>query len=73
MKKKGYRFVSQTDSEIALALYKEHGISFLSHLRGEFALCLYDSKAQLFIAVCDRYAVKPMYYTVHDGKILVSI
>jgi asparagine synthase (glutamine-hydrolysing) len=67
----GYKFTSQSDSEIALALYKKHGLSFLSHLRGEFSLCLYDSHAQIFIAASDRYAIKPMYYTVLNGKLLV--
>lgn len=68
---KGYKFRSKCDSEIAVFLYKEHGLSFLSHLRGEFALCLYDSKAQLFVAACDRYAIKPLYYTIHKGNLLV--
>ncbi|KAI4713642.1 hypothetical protein J4E89_001089 [Alternaria sp. Ai002NY15] len=68
----GYRFKSQSDSEIALALYKKHGLSFLPHLRGEFSLCLYDSKSQVFIAACDRYAIKPMYYTILDGKLLIA-
>jgi asparagine synthase (glutamine-hydrolysing) len=67
----GYKFTSQSDSEIALALYKKHGLSFLSHLRGEFSLCLYDSQAQTIVAACDRYAIKPMYYTILDGKLLV--
>jgi asparagine synthase (glutamine-hydrolysing) len=69
---KGYKFRSKCDSEIAIYLYKEYGLSFLSHLRGEFSLCLYDSTSQLFIAGCDRYAIKPLYYTVHDGSLLVS-
>jgi asparagine synthase (glutamine-hydrolysing) len=70
---KGYKFRSKCDSEIAIYLYKEHGLSFLSHLRGEFSLCLYDSKAQLFIAACDRYAIKPLYYTIHEGNLLVRM
>ncbi|CAN9227763.1 unnamed protein product [Alternaria alternata] len=72
LSREGYKFKSQSDSEIALALYKKHGLSFLSRLRGEFSLCLYDSEAQIFIAACDRYAIKPMYYTVLDGKLLVA-
>ena len=71
LSREGYKFKSRSDSEIALALYKKHGLSFLSHLRGEFSLCLYDSLAQTFVAACDRYAIKPMYYTVVDGKLLV--
>ena len=69
---KGYQFKSKCDSEIAIYLYKEHGLSFLSHLRGEFSLVLYDSKSQMVIAGCDRYAIKPLYYTIHEGSLLVS-
>ncbi|KAH5079905.1 hypothetical protein HBH95_084500 [Parastagonospora nodorum] len=69
---KGYKFRSKCDSEIAIFLYKEYGVSFLSHLRGEFSLCLYDSKAQIFFAACDRYAIKPLYYTVHEGNLLIA-
>jgi asparagine synthase (glutamine-hydrolysing) len=68
---KGYKFRSKCDSEIVVFLYKEHGLSFLTRLRGEFALCLYDSKTQMFVAACDRYAIKPLYYTIHKGSLLV--
>ena len=70
---KGHQFRSKCDSEIAVTLYKEYGLSFLSHLRGEFSLCLYDSQSQLFVAACDRYAIKPLYYTIVDGKLLVGV
>lgn len=72
LSRNGYKFRSNSDSEIALALYKEYGLSFLEHLRGEFSFCLYDSQSQLFIAGCDRYAIKPMYYTILDGKLLIA-
>lgn len=55
-----------------MALYREYGISFLERLRGEFALVLYDEEAKLVIAAGDRYGVKPLYYTVVNGRLLVS-
>ncbi|KAF1847896.1 glutamine-hydrolyzing asparagine synthase [Cucurbitaria berberidis CBS 394.84] len=72
MSLRGYQFRSKCDSEIAVALYKEYGLSFLSHLRGEFSLCLYDSQSQTFIAACDRYAIKPLYYTTSNGMLLIA-
>jgi asparagine synthase (glutamine-hydrolysing) len=69
---KGHKFKSRCDSEIVIAMYKEYGLSFISRLRGEFAFCLYDSKAQFFIAVRDRHGVKPLFYTIHDGKLLIA-
>ena len=70
--RKGHSFTSQCDSEILIALYKEYGMSMMEHLRGEFSFCLYDSKNQYFIAARDRYGVKPLFYTVHDGKLLIA-
>ncbi|PWY83434.1 asparagine synthetase [Aspergillus heteromorphus CBS 117.55] len=67
-----YKFKSQCDCEVVIALYQRYGESFLSHLRGEFALVLWDAKRKLFIAARDRYGIKSLYYTVVDGRLLVA-
>ena len=72
IEKIGYRFMGTSDCELVLALYKCYGLSFLSHLRGEFSLCLYDSKNELFIAVRDRHGIKPLFWTIQDGELLVA-
>ncbi|KAL9577791.1 MAG: hypothetical protein Q9212_006142 [Teloschistes hypoglaucus] len=68
----GFKFRGGSDSEIVVALYEYYGLSFLSKLRGEFALCLYDSKKQLFLAARDRSGVKPLFWTIHDGRLLLA-
>ncbi|KAL9604686.1 MAG: hypothetical protein Q9219_000406 [cf. Caloplaca sp. 3 TL-2023] len=68
----GYKFQGGSDSEIVMALYQYYGLSFLSHLRGEYALCLYDAKKQLFLAARDCSGVKPLFWTVHDGRLLLA-
>ena len=67
-----YIFQGRSDCEVVLALYKYYGLSFVSHLRGEFAICLYDSDREIFIAVRDRYGIKPLFWTVLDGELLVA-
>ncbi|RAK94836.1 asparagine synthetase B family protein [Aspergillus ibericus CBS 121593] len=67
-----YPFQSHSDCELVLALYQHYGVSFLSHLRGEFALVLWDAKRKLLIAARDRYGIKSLYYTVHQGRLLVA-
>ncbi|KAG1474833.1 hypothetical protein G6F56_000108 [Rhizopus delemar] len=69
---KGYVFKTRSDSEIILPLYQEYGLSFLEHLRGEFAFCMHDTKRNRFIAVRDRFGIKPAYYTVQNGALLVA-
>lgn len=72
IEKLDYQFQGRSDCELVLALYKAHGLSFVSHLIGEFAICLYDSDKELFIAVRDRYGIKPLFWTVVDGELLVA-
>lgn len=70
-----YKFQSDSDSELVLALYKIHGApDFLTHLRGEFAFVLYDERegAQRVIAARDRYGIKPLVYTRVGHKLLVA-
>jgi asparagine synthase (glutamine-hydrolysing) len=72
LKKKGYNFTTNSDSEIALHLYEEYGTSMMEHIRGEFAITLWDEKNQLFFAVRDRYGIKPLYYAKHNGKLIFA-
>ena len=55
-----------------IALYTHYGTSFLRYLRGEFALCLYDSRTQFFITVKESYGIKPLFWTVVDGRLLIA-
>ncbi|KAE9569368.1 Amidase [Colletotrichum fructicola] len=67
-----FHFVGTSDCEIVIALYKHYGLSFLEHLRGEFAFVLWDESKKRLIAGRDRYGIKSLYYTWHDGKLLVA-
>lgn len=68
----GYKFQGGSDSEIVVALYEYYGLSFLSSLRGEFALAIYDSRKQLFLAARDRSGIKPLFWNVHNGTLLLA-
>lgn len=72
IEKIGYQFKGTSDCELVLALYKCYGLSFLSHLRGEFSLCLYDSHDEVFIAARDRYGIKPLFWTIQGGELMVA-
>ncbi|KAJ7265236.1 putative asparagine synthase [Mycena rebaudengoi] len=52
--------------------YKKYGLNLLSSLRGEFAFVLYDSIRCLMFAARDRIGVKPLYYTISDGTLLIA-
>lgn len=69
---RGHKIATSSDSEIALHLYEEHGVDFLKELRGEFALCLYDERKQRLLLARDRFGIKPLCYSVQNGKLYAA-
>lgn len=68
----GYRFSTESDSEIALHLYDERGMQAATELRGEFAVIIADERLQVMIAIRDRFGVKPLYYSIVDGEVFFA-
>lgn len=68
----GYKFHSRSDSELVLALYAQYGLAFVDHLRGEFAFCLYDQRNKLFVAVKDRFGIKPLFWRIQGGELWIA-
>ncbi|MBR1401609.1 MAG: asparagine synthase (glutamine-hydrolyzing) [Prevotella sp.] len=58
----GHTFRTQTDCEVILHLYEDHGTSCLEYLRGMFAFCLYDSNKKLLFSARDRIGEKTLYF-----------
>ena len=63
----GKRLVSDSDTEILLHLYAEHGADMLQHLRGMFAFALWDEQEQKLFAARDPFGIKPLYYSDDGG------
>lgn len=60
--KNGHVFASESDAEVMIHLYEEHGTEALSHLRGMFAFALYDINANRLFCARDHFGIKPFYY-----------
>ncbi|MGI5152106.1 asparagine synthase (glutamine-hydrolyzing) [Plantactinospora sp. CA-294935] len=69
---RGHRLRTDSDSEITAHLYEEDPERFVAALRGEFAFVLWDERRGRFLAVRDRFGVKPLYYTWIDGRLVVA-
>ncbi|HMO17013.1 MAG TPA: asparagine synthase (glutamine-hydrolyzing) [Oligoflexia bacterium] len=59
---KGHNFVTQSDTEVVIHLYEEHGSDAPNYLRGMFCFAIWNKiSAELFIAR-DRFGIKPLFY-----------
>lgn len=65
--KKGYSFVSDSDCEILLPMYREYGTDMFAMLDAEFACIIYDGKLGEYIAARDPIGIRPLYYG-YDSK-----
>lgn len=69
LERKGYRFRSNSDTEVLLHLYAEKGEEMLNDLRGMYAFAIWDERKKGMFLARDPFGIKPLYYS-DDGKIL---
>ncbi|MEM6963156.1 MAG: asparagine synthase (glutamine-hydrolyzing) [Bacteroidota bacterium] len=63
----GHQFATNTDTEVLVHLYEEHGKAMLPKLKGMFAFCIYDLKKNQLLLARDRFGEKPLYYHFQNG------
>lgn len=56
-----YEFLTQSDCEVILALYKRDGKNFLEKLNGIFAFALYDEENDAYLIGRDHMGIVPLY------------
>lgn len=73
LQKKGYRFSTQSDTEVIMAAYAEWDTECLNRFRGMFAFAIWDTVKQQLFAGRDLFGEKPLYYALPpDGSLLAA-
>jgi asparagine synthase (glutamine-hydrolysing) len=65
----GHRFYTQSDTEVIVHLYEQHGEKFVDHLNGQFAIALWDTKREKLILARDRTGIRPLFYTTANKRL----
>ncbi len=65
----GHRFRTQSDTEVIVHLYEEHGAAFTQYLNGQFAIALWDRRARRLLLSRDRAGIRPLFYAHSAGEL----
>lgn len=72
LKKLGYTFHSDSDTEVLLTAWQCWGRDCLPKLLGMFAFVVFDKKANTLTCVRDPFGIKPFFYTNENGNFLFA-
>ena len=77
LKRDGYSFNSNSDTEVVLRMYEYYGEDFLKRMRGMFALAIYDKRKghgnERLLLARDHLGIKPLLYTsIESGFVFAS-
>ncbi|MEO6313581.1 MAG: asparagine synthase (glutamine-hydrolyzing) [Chitinophagaceae bacterium] len=69
---KGYRFTTESDTEVLLAAYDCWKQDCLQHFDGMFAFAIWDEKEQTLFAARDRFGEKPFFYWFNGQELVFA-
>ncbi len=72
LKRKGYHFRTNSDTEVLLNSYLEWDANCLEKLNGIFAFGIYDSRKNIILIARDRIGKKPLFYSCYKGNFLFA-
>lgn len=68
----GFRFATESDTEVLLVGYLAWGEAVLDRLRGMFAFAIYDTASRELFCARDFFGIKPFYYAQVGGRFVFA-
>ena len=65
----GHEFRTQTDTEVIVHEYEEHGAACVEQFRGMFSLAVWDARRGELLLARDRFGIKPLYVSAQNGSL----
>lgn len=72
LEKSGYKFNTDSDTEVILNMYLEYGSDCANKLNGIFAFAIWDNDERSLYIARDHMGVKPLYYHLNRGGLTFS-
>jgi asparagine synthase (glutamine-hydrolysing) len=73
---RGYKFESNSDTEVVLRMYEHYGYDFVLRMRGMFALAIYDKRRgpghERLLLARDHMGIKPLLYTRAGSRLVFA-
>lgn len=70
LKKIGYIFETETDTEVFLKAYHCWGVDAFNRFNGMWACAIYDVNKDEVLLCRDRFGIKPLYYSFIDDNLI---
>ncbi len=65
---KGYKFKTNSDTEVIVYLFADKGTKAFNELDGMFACAIWDNTKKILTLARDRFGQKPLYYSSPDNN-----
>ncbi len=72
LQKYGYKFFSNTDTEVLIAAWDKWGEDTLKYINGMYAFVIWDKSNKKLTLVRDPYGKKPLLYSINNNKIVFA-
>jgi asparagine synthase (glutamine-hydrolysing) len=61
-----------SDTEMIVHAFEQWGIGCIDRFRGMFAIALWNGRSRELWLIRDRIGIKPIYYSLHDGRLVFA-